>query len=93
MAVKCDPWWSESNGYCSDDQGMALSSTGERVPYTEVLRTLGINVPSANPPAVPKPKGEPFDLEKWIKSGYNAVYAALGFVMLLMLMSTMRGRR
>lgn len=90
----CDPEWSDYMGVCSDENGTPIKADGTKATYFEVISEI-TRTPQA-PPAqrtVARPEAAAFDPARWLKTGYNAVYAAVAFVMLLMLMGAVKGGR
>lgn len=98
--VKCDPFWTEQSGVCSDQFGNFLDETGNPVnPRTlaDVLRTTTAVTPirtAATTTAAPPPTPSIFSgAVDWLGQGYNAIYAAGGLAVALILFKSLMGGR
>jgi len=97
--VGCDPDWSDMNGACSDFAGNFIDQrTGGSISSIDLSKLLrGIEnavTPTAAKPTPADPAAaKPFDPVKWLGSGYNAIYAAGAFVLLIFLFKAMGDRR
>jgi hypothetical protein len=91
----CDPEWSDYMGVCSDDTGTPLKADGTPATFfeiqSEILRRPAVTAAPGGAAPSARPGAQGF--EAWLRSGYNAIYAALGFVALLMLLGAMKGGR
>lgn len=103
----CDPYWSDLNGACSDNSGNFVDqATGQSIDPLDLanfLRGVANAQPGSSPPAKPagtqpapagtQPKPASSDPLAWFKTGNNALFAVVGFFALILLMSTMGGRK
>lgn len=84
--AQCDAEWSDLMGVCSDANGTPVKQDGSSASYFDVVSEITRKT-------VAPPNSAAVDPLAWFKQGYNLVYVAAGFVLLLMLMSGLKGGR